>query len=526
LAAPLAAWAAPVRSAPVPRAFLDGTFYFSVATEGGNEVDGSIAGVSQLERVRFVFEDRFLVVELAEDTYSNPDDPSLRAVVARFPYTARGEAVDVAWGDDPSPFVTQVSTRTRRGTQVVRYTAAGAHDVAGFEVDAARGLLTFVKHLSATGDNGDRKDYRVRYNFLKQAPTEFQPKKFKASDAKNFGFFATSTDALTDPETGHLEEKSFLMRIDASKTFTYELHPTVPEVCRKPITEAILSWNDVFEARTGKRPLAVVDGAVDHMPGDLRYHVVYFRTRGYREGGYSAYGPPVAIAHTGEVVDADVIVDGTRLMGEYQKLKAAEAKRLSAAEEEAEKAKPAATAALPSEPKTEVVQFLLNRVALGSGPAAPDHFPSVRDVLERIREEGEAKKEPVPADEAFYYLVRGLMTHEVGHNLGLRHNFAASTDAAHIPEGTVSTSIMDYTELHAGHHGPKAYDAAAIAFGYEGDLKPSEVGTLRFMTDHHAETEPMANRHDLGDPFTYYTRVIEKVCMAAIRKGAKPAYPV
>ncbi len=539
LAVGSSAWAAPgpVSEASVPRSFLEGTFYFGAVSEGGSELDGGLAGSSDLVRVRFAVEDRFLVVYLAEDAFSNPKDPSLVSILARFPVEAAGDRLKVRWGDDPSPFVLTQEIETSEGTREVGLEAAGAHDVHGFELDEAGGYLTFVKAMRLVGrDAGTEKSVRIRYNFLRRQDTGYQPLPASPLTLQRFGFFAAGIDMLADEEIGHLEEKAFVSRIDVSKTWTWQIHPTVPEVCHKPIRDAAEAWNDVFEARIGKRPLAVVPGAVDRMPGDLRHHVIYFRTRGHDATGYSAFGPPVAISHTGEIVDADIIVDGVAIMGHFKSLRLAEEKArqkaAAAAGPEQGTVGPGgaagpdrAPAGIPGGSTRPVasesigLRIGLNGTKLRLGAVRPEPMPF-------MDESGEAGPgaAPVPAAERFYQVLRGLITHEMGHNLGLRHNFGGSADVKQIESGMVSTSIMDYVKrwtVGDKLFTPGPYDRAAIAAGYGGKLAAGEENRFLFLTDRHARTHFLANRYDLGDPLAFYTGRIGKL-LEPLRAGRKP----
>jgi hypothetical protein len=97
----------------------------------------------------------------------------------------------------------------------------------------------------------------------------------------------------------------------------------------------------------------------------------------------------------------------------------------------------------------------------------------------------------LPQDELFKRLraaiFRGVSEHEVGHTMGLRHNFAGSTDALNYPDDywNIRTStpeatwhqnkisefqystVMDYgAKFNSDVHGLGKYDRAAIRFGY------------------------------------------------------------
>lgn len=75
-------------------------------------------------------------------------------------------------------------------------------------------------------------------------------------------------------------------------------------------------------------------------------------------------------------------------------------------------------------------------------------------------------------------MYKATLAHEMGHNLGLRHNFAGSFDSANFKheDETESTrtyaSIMDYlVDDHDHYQGLGPYDVAAIRAGYAGMLK-------------------------------------------------------
>ena len=126
-------------------------------------------------------------------------------------------------------------------------------------------------------------------------------------------------------------------------------------------------------------------------------------------------------------------------------------------------------------------------------------------------------------------LLRDLTMHEVGHVLGLRHNFKASgvytveqINSSEHGEKVMTGSVMDYNPLNVnmgegdvqGHYGMMSigpYDYWAIEYGYsfERDLSPilkrvSEP-ELAYATDEDTwGPDPLARRFDLGaNPLDY-----------------------
>lgn len=93
--------------------------------------------------------------------------------------------------------------------------------------------------------------------------------------------------------------------------------------------------------------------------------------------------------------------------------------------------------------------------------------------------------------------------HELGHNLGLRHNFYGSIDAKHMRPNELSASVMDYvaSQEEAGtHRGWGQYDEAALTWIYGTPEKRAEVMQADFLycTDEHRFRSPLCTAHDLG----------------------------
>ncbi|MFO1296634.1 MAG: zinc-dependent metalloprotease [Rubrivivax sp.] len=147
------------------------------------------------------------------------------------------------------------------------------------------------------------------------------------------------------------------------------------------------------------------------------------------------------------------------------------------------------------------------------------------------------------SEEAYRYVnasIKAVVVHEVGHALGLRHNFRASTgitqaqlrDRNFTAQRGVSNSVMDYNppnialpgEAVADIHMPGlgAYDYWAIEYAYREYTGPVEEAqalarlaaqgdtdtALAFATDGDAAADdPLVNRFDLGDdPLAYAKR--------------------
>ncbi|MGB6783966.1 MAG: zinc-dependent metalloprotease, partial [Terracidiphilus sp.] len=153
-------------------------------------------------------------------------------------------------------------------------------------------------------------------------------------------------------------------------------------------------------------------------------------------------------------------------------------------------------------------EIIKGQVTLGSGRARQDYM--IAEALLAPYVEGK----PIPKDmlEMVLARTRQLAAHEVGHTLGLMHNFAASSVAP-------GTSVMDYPHpwitldangkpdlSHAYSTGVGAWDVAAIKYGYtqfasgadehaalDKILTDDEAAGLRYMSDEDAR--PLGSAH-------------------------------
>ena len=103
-----------------------------------------------------------------------------------------------------------------------------------------------------------------------------------------------------------------------------------------------------------------------------------------------------------------------------------------------------------------------------------------------------------------------MLTHELGHNLGLRHNFRGNMGATDTGvKGSTSRSVMEYLGRPYRYlDGVGEYDVMALQYGY-GNVKPAHLDW--FCTDENAwnaddaTTSPECTIDDAtSDPFTYF----------------------
>ena len=162
--------------------------------------------------------------------------------------------------------------------------------------------------------------------------------------------------------------------------------------------------------------------------------------------------------------------------------------------------------------------------------------------LDLLEARGELEPDS-PQTEAFVQAyIKDTITHEVGHTLGLRHNFKASTsvtreqlrDKAFASTRGISGSVMDYNAFNLALAGEPpgeanmstlgAYDYWAIEYGYKPLDAGSDTAALRAIAERsladrslvfaddgdvagEAALDPLVNTFDLGDdPLAYAQR--------------------
>ncbi len=318
------------------------------------------------------------------------------------------------------------------------------------------------------------------------------------------------------------------------KPIIFWLEKTVPFEYRKPIREGILEWNRAFEKVGFANAIEVrqqPDDA-DWDPEDINYNTFRWITS---NAGF-AMGPSRVNPTTGEILDADIIFDADFL--DYWRF-------------EYETYGP--------EPDKELRGMTVSpQVRLGglvsdarvSCPLYCDHSHGMARQLAFGSLVLAADPPGVSKAEMKKLIMQGLketVMHEVGHTLGLRHNFKGSTHLTLKQIGerdkagkrSLAGSIMDYLPVNLVPKGEKQgdyfaqtlgpYDEWAIEYGYkpltgdtEGELaelkkiasRCAEPG-LDYATDEDTRSQdpdPNSNRFDLGkDPLEYAKRQVTLV---------------
>ena len=310
------------------------------------------------------------------------------------------------------------------------------------------------------------------------------------------------------------------------KPIVFYLEKTIPYKYRKPIRDGILEWNQAFEAigfydaiEVRQQEETSQDGSAIE-PADVRFNFFRWIT----SGAGLAMGPSRVNPTTGEILDADIIFDADFLQywkREYETFTPKGIEMFTGGSLSPQRTSPDDEATHVWHSESTCACHLLSgtshQLALSAAVLAA-----------RTRSPGELDKLMTQA-------LKETTMHEVGHTLGLRHNFKASTyhsiakvnQADEDKVSALSASVMDYTPVNIvprdreqGNYysstiGP--YDYWAIEYGYRplpGGSPDAEIDELRqiagrsgepgltFGTDEDAylsEPDPNTNKWDFGD---------------------------
>lgn len=422
------------------------------------------------------------------------------------------------------------------------------------------------------------------------ASSDYQPR--KADD--RIGYFLTVHKDLTD---GKSEENYFVRYVNrwnlkkqdpelkkspVVKPIIFYIEKTVPVKLRNAVREGILEWNKAFE-KVGYLDAIVVRQQTDTNefkdldPEDSRYN--FFRWISSEMA--FAMGPSRVDPRSGEILDADILFDGSyirySLMEYDQLIREGSTSSMSPRHLEYLKKNPHRhpMASINRWPGTVEGEDTLHktdqliRKAMDEKRAQHQHefcmiekgkahemnmaalyFATLREIM-NDRKEGEEggetpaeKKDDYP-EEFINQVVKDIVMHEVGHTLGLRHNFKASSwkslkeiNSNPAPEA-LAASVMDYNPTNIkspkkdaiqGNYQMKTigpYDYWVIEYGYTPETdeqKLAEIASQSSKPEHVYGTDedvssadPFIQRWELGnDPIAFAKHRIE--IADAIRK--------
>ena len=305
--------------------------------------------------------------------------------------------------------------------------------------------------VSSVTPSPDAVTLRVHHSFIQLPDNNYKPRLF---DARS-GFIATSYFDYSTPVTEPIN-KMFIIRhrlqkkdpssamSEAVKPIVYYLDNGTPEPIRSVLLEGAQWWNQAFEAAGYKNAFQVKILPEDADPMDIRYNMINWVHRSTR--GWS-YGASVTDPRTGEIIKGNVTLGSLRVRQDYL-----------------------------------IATGLLAPFETG----VPADNKMLKMALQRLKQ---------------------LAAHEVGHTLGLMHNYISSTQGRasvmDYPPPVVninSKGEIDLSNAYTNEIGD--WDKVTISYGYS-DFPPGtneNIALNKILTDAAKNGLTFISDRDARDP--------------------------
>jgi hypothetical protein len=315
------------------------------------------------------------------------------------------------------------------------------------------------------------------------------------------GFFSArqqdfSDDLVRTPTVRHIQRWRLEKKDPAAalsepvKPIVYWLDRTIPLKYRDAITAGILEWNKAFERIGFKNAIEARVQPDDADFDTLDVGVASVRWMTNAAAAFGATGPSHVDPRSGEILDADIAIES-----------------LDARSRRAFRAQ----VLLNGTDWNKVMQVPADLAQGTPDPRACDYADMASDQMTYALDVLDARGDLDPAGPEAQRFVLDYLTavtmHEVGHTLGMRHNFRASrihTDAElSDPEFTrthaLTGSVMEYAPVNLARPGARMvqpfqltlgpYDYWAIEYAYKPLDPASEVAELRRIAARGVETD-------------------------------------
>lgn len=315
-----------------------------------------------------------------------------------------------------------------------------------FEAEA---LLTYSPNDRTNLDLEGVSDQRfipitVHYSFSKLPDVPMKP---RLADDRVGNFLTVKKDFGRDgqenfwvryAEHWRLEKKDPTAAVsEPVKPIVFYLDHTIPKEYRPYVKQGVEGWQKAFEAAGFKNAIVAKEAPDDSSwdAEDVRYSTIRWITS--TQPAFGAIGPSRVDPRTGEILDADILFEASFIQGfrnGYRRF--------------------AGPDAIASEilPETRMQKWpnwipLDRRCEAQLGAADGAALAHIALLMDGTLAPGS----PVPEDYLKQAIVWSTM-HEVGHSLGLRHNFRGSTatpwdklnDSQWVTEHGMYTSVMEY----------------------------------------------------------------------------------
>lgn len=357
------------------------------------------------------------------------------------------------------------------------------------EQDREIGDVTDPRYVSVT----------IQHSLIAMPKKDYQPR----ADDPRIGYFMTEFTDQTSTEVTpyrdfihrwNLQKKDPAAALsEPVKPIVWWIENTTPMEFREVIRESALKWNRSFEKIGFKNALVIKDQPDDAKwdADDIQHNVL--RWTSSPKPPFGGYGPSFVNPRTGQILGADIMLEfsfiknrlvARRLWGEVGLAGAAD--QMNEADHDCKQCMAAS--------------FMQQGLMLGNQ-------------MLRLR-----KADPVDFDVMLKEALSQLVLHEIGHTLGLNHNFRGSflhspealRDRALTEKTGLSGSVMDYMPMNLGPdkarqgqyyiNAPGPYDDWAIAYGYSIALPDAAAESGRLASLASRSNEPaLAFSNDADD---------------------------
>jgi hypothetical protein len=347
--------------------------------------------------------------------------------------------------------------------------------------------------------------YEIRYFFTPYTKGDFEPKEMPAHETRYARFW--ELPGKVEPESGRTTVK--MGRFDITEPVTFYYSANTPADYVEAVKDGILYWNRAF----GREVLKAEAAPEGVTAPDSRYNVVQWVP--WDSAGF-AYADVLFDPLTGQARHGQAYM--TSVFGMSGKARARALMR--AMREIADEGKKKDEG--DDKPKHPAMQWLNGQTACQLDPVA--FAQQMADGLQELLANEELTDEVVLRASQDY--VREVVAHEVGHVIGLRHNFGGSLDANLSPkeldefvkayiagkdldqykDKQVSNSVMEYIVFKGGLFvgwqmrattNVMTHDRAAIQWGYF-DNKAVVTNKMLFATDQDAARYGDVTTFDYG----------------------------